>query len=58
MVLYRLVEFGMDSWNFFLGLVIRSSKPPLQVFVELFWVDSMVVFDVGWNWGDLWEKSE
>ena len=49
MVLYRLVDFGMDSWNFCLGFVMRSSKPPLQVFVELFWIDSMVGFDVGWN---------
>ena len=28
---------------------MRSSKPPLQVFVELFWMDSMVGFDVGWK---------
>ena len=25
---------------------MRSSKPPLQVFVELFWVDSMVDYDI------------
>ena len=37
---------------------MRSSKPPLQVFVELFWVDSMVGFDLGWNRGVLLEKSE
>ena len=28
---------------------MRSSKPQLQVFVELFWMDSMVGFDVGWK---------
>ena len=37
---------------------MRSSKPPLQVFVELFWVDPMVGFDVGWNGGVLLKKSE
>ena len=37
---------------------MRSSKPPLQVFVELFWMDSMVGFVVGWNWGGLWKKGE
>ena len=58
MVLYRLVDFGMDSWNFVKGLVMRSSKPLLQVFVELFWMDSMLVFYVGWNRRDLWKKGE
>ena len=37
---------------------MRSSKPPLQVFMELFWMDSMVGFAVGWNWGCLWKKGE
>ena len=37
---------------------MRSSKPPLQVFVELFLVDSMVDFDVGWNREVLLEKCE
>ena len=39
------------------GLVIISSKPPIQVFVELFWADSMLGFDVVWNIEVVWKKS-
>ena len=46
MVLYELVDLGMDSWDFYLGLVVRSSKPPIQVFVVWFWLNSLLVFEV------------
>ena len=47
----------MNPWILWLGFGLRNSKPPLSVFVELFWRDSMVDFDVGWNGRGLRKKS-
>ena len=46
MVLYELVNLGLNSWNFYLGLVIRSSKSPIQVLWSCFELDSMLTFEV------------
>ena len=43
------MDLGLNSWNFYLGLVIRSSKSPIHVLWSCFELDSMLVFEVLWN---------
>ena len=46
MVLYELVDLGMDSWDFYLGFGCKKFQPPIQVFVVWFWVNYLLVFEV------------
>ena len=43
------MDLGFNFWNFHLGLVIRSSKSPIQVLWSCFGMNSMLVFEVIWN---------
>ena len=47
MVLYGLVDLGMNSWNFYLGFGYKKFKTTNTIVVELFWVNSMLVLRNG-----------
>ena len=47
MVLYELVDLGMNSWDFYLGFGYKKLQTTNTSVVELFWVNSMLVLRNG-----------
>ena len=47
MVLYELVDLGMNSWDFYLGFCYKKFQTTNTSVVELFWVNSMLVLRNG-----------
>ena len=47
MVLYGLVDLGMNSWDFYLGFGYKKFQTTNTSVVELFWVNSMLVLRNG-----------
>ena len=47
MVLYGLVDLGMNSWDFYLGFCYKKFQTTNTSVVKLFWVKSMLVLRNG-----------
>ena len=49
MVLYELVNLGLNSWNFHLGFGFMKFQITNSSVVEWFWMSSMLILEVLWN---------
>ena len=43
------MDFGLNSWNFYLGLGYRKFQTTKISVMEWFWMNSMLVLEVLWN---------
>ena len=49
MVLYKLVDLGLTSWDFYLGFGYMKFQTTNTSVMVWFWMNSMLVLEVLWN---------